>query len=440
MNIKKQKQHPDMKRVNTAAVLLLFLLIMSSCFNENRKTDRQSFFPAKNLEEEGFDVLRLQKIDTFIQSYINRDILPNTVTFVARHGKIVHNNIYGWKDKEAGITLQKTDIFRLASQTKAITSVALLILYERGYFLLDDPLSKYIPEFKNPQVLVSLNLKDTTWTSRPAKSEILIRQLLNHTSGLTQGIRPDYPIYKKYGIMDARATEGMTLKRLIPVLARLPLVHDPGEDFSYGLSTDVIGYLIEVLSGKDLNSFLKSEIFDQLGMIDTYFYLPDGKKDRLVKLYEKPFADSALKPCHLRNMDRFPVEGPATYFSGAGGLCGTIEDYARFCQMLLNGGEFNGKRIISRKTIEMMTRNQIGDLQIWNGDKFGFGFEIMGNGSLQNLLGSAGSYRWAGMYSTDYMIDPLEDLIILTFTNVYPNVHFDEFTQRFRNIVYQALK
>jgi len=429
-----------MKKINTTAVLLLFPLVMSSCFHENRKTDRQSFFPAKNLEEDGFDASRLQRINTFIQSYINRDILPNTITFVARHGKIVHNNIYGWKDKEAGITLQKTDIFRLASQSKAITTVALLILYERGYFLLDDPLSKYIPEFKNPQVLESLSLKDTTWTSRPAKSEILIRQLLNHTSGITQGVRPDYPVYKKYGIMDARATEGMTLKKMIPVLARLPLVHDPGEGFAYGLSTDVIGYLIEVLSGKDLNTFLKSEILDPLGMCDTYFYLPDEKKERLVKLYEKPYADSILKPCHIKEMDRYPVEGPSTYYSGAGGLCGTIEDYARFCQMLLNGGEFNGNKIISRKTVELMTRIHPGDFTIWNGDKFGYGFEIIGDGNLQNLLGSAGSFRWAGMYSTDYLIDPEEDLILLTFTNVYGNVYFDEFTHKFRNLVYQALE
>jgi CubicO group peptidase (beta-lactamase class C family) len=428
-----------MKNTNSLIRLLLILFLLNSCNAHQQNADRQSFTSARNFEEVSFDASCLQRIDTFIQSYIDRNILPNTVTFVARQGKIVHNNIYGWKDKEAGTKLQKTDIFRLASQTKAITTVALLILYERGYFLLDEPLSKYIPEFKNPQVLVSLNIKDTTWTSRPAKSKILIRQLLNHTSGITQGIRPDYPIYKKYGIMDARSTEGMTLKNIMPVLAKLPLVHDPGESFTYGLSTDVMGYLIEVLSGKDLNTFLKSEIFDPLGMNDTYFYLPDEKKDRLVKLYEKPFANSTLKPCSIRSMDRFPVEGPSTYYSGAGGLCGTIEDYARFCQMLLNGGKFNGKRIISRKTIEMMTRNQIGDLTIWNGDKFGFGFEIMGNGSLQNLLGSAGSYRWAGMYSTDYMIDPKEDMIILTFTNVYPNVYFDEFTQRFRNLVYQAI-
>jgi CubicO group peptidase (beta-lactamase class C family) len=240
--------------------------------------------------------------------------------------------------------------------------------------------------------------------------------------------------------MDARATEGMTLKKMIPVLARLPLVHDPGEGFAYGLSTDVIGYLIEVLSGKDLNTFLKSEILDPLGMCDTYFYLPDEKKERLVKLYERPYADSILKPCHIKEMDRYPVEGPSTYYSGAGGLCGTIEDYARFCQMLLNGGEFNGNKIISRKTVELMTRIHPGDFTIWNGDKFGYGFEIIGDGNLQNLLGSAGSFRWAGMYSTDYLIDPEEDLIILTFTNVYSNVYFDEFTHKFRNLVYQALE
>jgi CubicO group peptidase (beta-lactamase class C family) len=429
-----------MKTAISLTCLWLFPLLLNNCSSEKQDAIRQSFVPAKNLEEAGFDASRLQRVDTFIQSCIDRNILPNTVTFIARHGKIVQNNVYGWKDKEAGIKLQKSDIFRLASQTKAITTVALMILYERGYFLLDDPVSDYIPEFKNPQVLESLNLRDTTWTSRPAKSEILIRQLLNHTSGITQGVRPDYPIYKKYGLMDARNTDGMTLKKLIPVLARLPLVHDPGEGFTYGLSTDVIGYLIEILSGKDLNTFLTTEVFNPLGMNDTYFYLPDDKKDRLVKLYEKPYTDSTLRPCHLKEMERYPVEGPSTYYSGAGGLCGTIEDYARFCQMMLNGGEFNGKRILSRKTVELMTRIHPGDFTIWSGDKFGYGFEIIGDGNLKNLLGSSGSFRWAGMYSTDYLIDREEDLIILTFTNVYNNVFFDEFTHKFKNLVYQALE
>jgi len=429
-----------MKKIVALITQLLFLLLFIGCINEENGNKPQMFSPVSNYEDAGFDANRLQRIDTLLEYYIQNNILPNALTFVARHGKIVHNNVYGWKNKESKEILQKTDIFRLASQTKAITSAGLLILYERGYFLLDDPLSKYIPEFKNPQVLVILDLKDTSWTSRPAKSEILIRQLLNHTSGITQGIRPDYPIYKKCGIMDARSTEGMTLKKLIPVLAKLPLVHDPGESFTYGLSTDVIGYLIEVLTGKDLYTFLKSEIFDPLGMQDTYFYLPDEKANRLVKLYEKPYEDSTLRPSQVKSLDEFPVTGSRTYFSGAGGLCSTIEDYAKFCQMLLNGGEFNGTRIISRKTIEMMTRNQIGDLQIWNGDKFGYGFEIMGDEGLQGILGSIGSYRWAGMYSTDYMIDPKEDIILLFFTNVYPNVYNDPVTHRFRNLVYQALE
>jgi CubicO group peptidase (beta-lactamase class C family) len=426
-----------MKTLNSLFNLLLTLILLISCNTHQQNDDRQSFINLEDVNTIGFNETRLQRIDSVLKSYVDGNILPNALTFVARHGKIVHNNVYGWKDKEGGIMLQKSDIFRLASQTKAITSVGLLILYERGYFLLDDPLSKYIAEFKNPQVLVHLDLKDTSWTSRSAKSEILIRQLLNHTSGITQGIRPDYPIYKKCGIMNARSTQGMTLKKLIPVLAKLPLVHDPGENFTYGLSTDVIGYLIEVLSGKDLYTFLKSEIFDPLGMKDTYFFLPDENKDRLVKLYEKPYVDNILKPSPMKNLF---LEGSKTYYSGAGGLCSTIEDYARFCQMLLNGGEFNGKRILSRKTIEMMTRNQIDDLQIWNGDKFGYGFEIMGENGLQNILGSIGSYRWAGMYSTDYMIDPKEDLILLFFTNVYPNVFNDEVAHRFRILVYQALK
>jgi CubicO group peptidase (beta-lactamase class C family) len=341
-----------MKTTNFLCVLFIAMFLTTNCINQNQRSDHQSFIMAKNPEEVGFDASRLQRIDTFIQSYFDRNILPNAITFVACHGKIIHNKAYGWRDKEAGIKLQKNDIFRFASQTKAITSVALMILLEKGYFLLDDTLSKYIPEFRNPRVLVSLNLKDTSWISRPAKSEILIRQLLNHTSGLTQGIRPDYPIYDKYGIMDSRKN-GKTLKEMIPVLAKLPLVHDPGEGFTYGFSTDVIGYLIEVLSGKDLYTFLKSEIFDPLEMNDTYFYLPDDKKDRLVRLYEKTHTDSILKLSHFTEMDHFPVDGPRSYYSGAGGLCGTIGDYARFCQMLLNGGNSTGKESLAEKPLNL---------------------------------------------------------------------------------------
>jgi CubicO group peptidase (beta-lactamase class C family) len=412
----------------------VLLVLMCSC-NQNRYDEKpQSFKYATSPGKVDFDANRLQRIDTFLQSYIDRDILPNAITFVARHGKIVHHKTYGWKDKEAGLTVQKDDIFRLASQTKAITTVALLTLFEKGYFLMDDPVSKFIPEFKNPQVLVKLNEKDTSWIARPAKSEILIRHLLNHTSGISSPIRPVNLIYAKYNIPGNKSE--VTLKEVIPILAKLPLAHDPGEGFTYGLSTDVAGYLIEVISGKNLDVFLKEELFEPLGMENTFFNIPSDKKDKLVKLYEKPYREDTLKPSSWQQNTN-----TVKYFSGAGGLYGTIEDYASFCQMLLNGGEFNGKKILSRKTIEMMTQNQIADLQLWNGDKFGYGFEIIGDEVLKDILGSEGSFRWAGMYSTDYLIDPKEDIILLLFTNVYPFYdHVDVMYYSFRNLVYQALE
>ena len=415
------------------SLAVLLLLTVMSC-NRNEHTNHpQSFRNGTDPSDAGFDAVRLQRIDTFLQSWVDQGILPNAVTFVARHGEIVHNRTFGWRDREAGIALQKDDIFRLASQTKAITTVALMTLFEKGYFLMDDPVSKFIPEFKNPQVLVKLNEKDTTWEARPAKSEILIRHLLCHTSGISSPIRPVNLIYARYNI-PGNKTE-VTLKDVIPVLATLPLSHDPGEGFTYGLSTDVTGYLIEVLSGKDLDIFLKTELFEPLGMENTFFNIPPDKQDRLVRLYEKASRDSTLK-LSTRQYDGKTVR----YYSGAGGLYGTIEDYARFCQMLLNGGTFNGHKILSRKTIEMMTRNQIGDLQLWNGDKFGYGFEIIGDEVLKDILGSEGSFRWAGMYSTDYLIDPGEDLILLLCTNVYPFMdHVDVMYYTNRNLVYQAL-
>ncbi len=422
------------------AAVLLFVFLQSCNKGENGFKNR-IFQVVSSPEEVGFDATRLQRIDTFFQTYVDKGILPNGISFVAKDGKIVHFKAYGWRDREAGIVLKKDDIFRLASQTKAITTVGLMILLEKGLLGLDEPVSKYIPEFANPQVLVSLNEKDTSWTSRPSRSEILIRHLLNHTSGIGEyfyGIngenpRTRNPIYEKYGVPGDRS--GATLKEVIPKLAKLPLLHEPGAAWTYGLSTDVVGCLIEIISGKSLDDYLRAEVFDPLGMNDTYFNIPDAKKDRLVKLYKKQRYDS---PLSLSEWGQKAID--VTYFSGAGGLYGTIEDYAKFCQMLLNQGNYNGAYIVSRKSVEIMSRNQIDNLEIWNGDKFGYGFEIFTEKGLKDYLGTAGSFRWAGMFSTDYLIDPTENLIYVNFTNIYPNAYVDDVYYKYRNLVYQALK
>jgi CubicO group peptidase (beta-lactamase class C family) len=230
------------------------------------------------------------------------------------------------------------------------------------------------------------------------------------------------------------------LKDLASKLATLPLMHEPGEQFTYGVNTDLVGYLIEVISGEPLDQYFRRHILDPLGMDETWFYLPDDLKSRLVPLYEKKSADAALQLSNNEANRDYPVAGAQTYFSGGAGLIGPIEDYAKFCQMLLNGGTFNGVRLLSPLTIELMTRNQIGELDVWDrGDKFGLGFQLITEKSLSSQPGSITAFKWGGMYATDYFIDPENELIFLCYTNVHPFYYYDELFQRFRILTYQAL-
>jgi CubicO group peptidase (beta-lactamase class C family) len=414
------------------------ILILAACTSRNPHDSdgRHIYYIRAKPESAGFSSARLARLDTFLQHAIDRGDIPNAVTFIARKGKIVHYKAFGFRNIEKKIPLKTNDIFRIASQSKAITSVGLMTLYEEGKFGLDEPVSNYITAFKNPGVMETFNPADSSYTARPAKSEITIRQLLNHTAGYPY----DHPVYIKAGIPMLNSTDNITLEEVVNRLATLPLVHDPGEAFTYGLHTDIVGRLIEVISGKPLDVFLKERIFDPLGMKDTYFYLPDDKKERLVTLYEKPTINSKLAVSDNKTNQDFPVAGHKAYFSGGAGLVGTIEDYGRFCMMLLNGGEFNGQRILGRKTIEMMTTNQIGDLNVWSsGDKFGLGFEIVTEKGTAMIPGSVGSFKWGGIYSTDYLIDPAEDMVCLVYTNSFPNA-FWQFTQLYRPLIYQALE
>jgi CubicO group peptidase (beta-lactamase class C family) len=418
--------------------LLLLMPILVTCTSKNTHDveGKRLYYVSARPESVGFSSGRLARLDTFLQQAIDRGDIPNAVTFIARKGKVIHYRAYGFRNIEEKIPLKTSDIFRIASQSKAVTTVALMTLYEEGKFGLEEPVSNYIPAFKNPRVIETFNPKDSSYTTRPAKSEISIRQLLDHTAGYPY----NHPVYVKAGIPMLNCTDNITIEEVVNKLASLPLVQDPGTAFVYGLHTDIIGRLIEVLSGKPLDVFIRERIFDPLGMKDSYFYLPDDKKDRLVTLYEKPTFESKLAVSANETNQNFPVSGYKRYFSGGAGLVGTIEDYGRFCLMLLNGGEFNGQRILGKKTIEMMTTNQIGDLNVWeSGDKFGLGFEIITPQGAAMIPGSVGSFKWGGIYSTEYLIDPKEDMVCLVYTNVFPNA-FWQFTQLYRPIVYQALE
>ncbi|TSA34834.1 MAG: class A beta-lactamase-related serine hydrolase [Porphyromonadaceae bacterium] len=421
----------------TACLFIGFLVL--SCRNTaDQSTTSKEFVYDASPESAGFSSERLARIDTLLNDYISKGIFPNSATFVARHGKVVHYKAHGWKDIENKEPLELNNIFRIASQTKALTTVGLMMLYEKGKFLLDDPISKYIPEFKNPQVLVKFNASDSSYTSRPAKREITIRHLLCHTSGI------DFPdaLSEKAGIHVSNAMvplDPVTVGEVIKKTAKLPLNHDPGEGWIYtGSNTNAIGYLIEILSGQPLDEYLRKELFEPLEMHDSYFYLPAEKASRLVTLYSNDSLTGALYVCKNVSDQTYPVAGPKTYFKGSSGVVGTILDYANFCKMLMNGGSFNGKQLLGRKTIDLMRTNQIGDFEVWDRQsKFGLGFELITEKGTALCPGSVGSFDWGGAFTTWYLMDPSEDLIMLIYINIEP-MNFDVF-ERFKILVYQAL-
>lgn len=363
----------------------------------------------------GVSAERLARIDAICRKAVADGDIPGVVALVARHGKIVFHQAYGLADAQANRPLDRDDIFRIASQSKAITATAVMMLWEEGRFQLDEPIAKFIPEFRDMQVLKTYHEADGTWTGEPARQPITIRHLLTHTSGLGYGaIDGDErfrKIYAKAGIIDAFTTERVTIEENVKRLAKLPLHHHPGEKFTYSEGLDVLGYFIEVVSGQPFDVFLRQRLFEPLGMVDTGFYLPAEKAGRLVPVQKPENGKWVRQPATFYDPD-YPIKGAKTFFSGGGGLCSTAKDYATFLQMYLNGGELGGVRILSRTTIETMMRNQVGDL--WGGgDKYyGLAFGVLTEkGQAKGGEGSPGTFDWGGYFNTQYFADPKEDLI-----------------------------
>lgn len=408
----------------------IFVLLSITVFS-------QAFTNASKPEDAGMSAARLSKIDKLIEEHIGNKWIPGAVVFIARNGKIVYHKAYGSSDVENKTALKKDNIFRIASQSKAITALAAMILFEDGKFGLDDPLSRYIPEFKSPKVLVNVNWRDTSFTTVPAKSEITIRQLFTHTSGLgypsigTQELRA---IYAKHGVPSGIGNHTGVLADKMKILGGLPLRHNPGEDYTYGLNYDVLGYLVEVLSGMPFDQFLKTRVFQPLGMNDTYFYLPKEKRNRLVYLYDMRDGMAKVSGKIQDNVDPQYPALDGTYFSGGAGLNSTAEDYAKFLQMFLNKGEYNGVRILSRKTVELMLTQQLPTLP--NQVGLGFGLETEKN-DYQGIV-SLGTFSWGGAYNTNYWADPKEKLVGVIYMNTHGGVN-RETAAKFRILTYQAI-
>lgn len=404
----------------------------------------QSFKVAGN-DNSGFSKERLQTLDERLQTWVEDPRLNGCVALVIHKGQIVYHKAFGYNDPGKKQPIQVDDIYRIASQTKAITSTAVMMLYEEGKFLLDDPVGKYIPEFRNPVVLQSFNEKDSSYTTVPAKSAITIRQLLTHTSGIGYaqiGSKEANAIYAKAGVLAGIGVEkGRLLETDMKKLGKLPLMHHPGEKFTYGLNTDVLGYLVEVVSGMSLDEFFHKRIFTPLGMEDTYFYVPAAKHKRVVNLYEENEGKVSVSAPVVEQNGKFLTEYPksaGTYFSGGAGLSSTALDYAKFLQVFLNGGTFNGIRLLSPNTIRMMTMNQIGDIDI-GANKFGLGFGITTEKGSALLPTPEGVFDWGGAFSTSYWVDPKEQLIGIFYRQLWKST-IGDIGNKYKVMVYAALE
>jgi len=416
------------------------LLLVLTLLAPNLAAQSGSPFPtAPRSASTGFSAAGLARIDSMINDLVGREEIPGAVVFISRNGNLVMHKAYGFSDLGTKELLHRDAIFRIASQSKAITTLAVMMLWEEGRFQLDDPISRYIPEFAKPKVLTKFNASDTTWETEPAGREITIRQLLTHTSGIDYaaiGSEEFQAIYAKAGVPSGIGNDHNRIGEKMRILAGLPLKHRPGERFTYSLGLDALGYFVEVISGMPFDQFLRKRIFDPLGMRDTWFYLPEEQASRLVALHDGN--DGTLVPRHDAVFDGADPDFPklrGTYFSGGAGLSSTVEDYARFLQLFLNKGEFSGVRLLSPKTVEMMLTDQLPSLPVEMG--LGFGLETAAN-DYQSPK-SLGSFSWGGAFNTTYWADPVEGVIGQIYTNLYNTQHRD-LGARFTVLAYAAME
>ena len=390
-------------------------------------------------ENQGVSSERLDRIDFYLNKAIKDNQIPGAVALIRRNNKIIYNKAFGYSDVENKIMYSTDDVFRIASMTKAVTSLAVLMLWEEGEFNLDDPIEKYIPEFKDLKVLTDFNETDSTYLSKPAENKISIRHLLTHTSGIGYGVHDEdarfKAIYKKQGIVDLFTTDSIDIESNVKKLAQLPLHHEPGEAFTYGESLDVLGYFIEVISQKSLDVFFKERIFDPLEMNDTYFYLPTTHQDRLVPVqtkkdgfwtkYQGDFYDT-----------NYPVKGAKTFLSGGAGLSSTTADYSNFLQMFLNKGSFNDKQILGKKTVELVYVNQNSHIP---DSSIGLAFGLISEKD-QDLggKGSMGTITWGGYFNTFYFADPVENIIGILYKQTR-EIEEEKTNIEFSTLLFQSL-
>lgn len=409
-------------------------------FLTHRRSDRLiGKLPTVKPEEVGLSSAKLERITSAVGAFIDRKEIAGAVTVVARRGRVVYAKASGRMDLEAAKDMKLDTIFRIYSMTKPITSVAAMILHEEGKFQLDDAVSKYLPEFKGLKVYKSQN--GDRLELEPPKREMTVRDLLRHTSGLTYGFVGNTAVdrmYRRAGVLGS----GGSLKDMAGKLRELPLLYHPGTKWNYSVSVDVLGYLVEVLSGKPLDEFFEERIFRPLGMKDTGFHVPESELERFAANYG-PGGDSGLRVIDAPATSRYAK--PATFFSGGGGLVSTAEDYLRFCQMLVNGGELGGTRILRRETVEDMTSNHLPEDLIpiavgpagRPGIGFGLGFSVRVSATSDAPWAPVGEYGWGGAASTHFWVSPRDELVVVALSQYMP--FSDRLQKAIKPIVYGAM-
>jgi len=409
--------------------ILLTLVAASSAVGQE--------LPRAQPEALGMSSARLAHIDSVMQRLVDSSRVAGVSVLVLRDGKVVKSGVYGWSDREARRPMQGDALFRIASQTKAITSVAVMMLVEEGKLQLGDPVDRFVPSFAHMKVA-------TDTGDVPRRRAIYIGDLLTHSAGLSYGT--DARVRARYeaaGLGPAAGRGWYFADKAEPIcttidrLGTLPLVAQPGERFVYGYSTDVLGCVIERVSGMPLDVFFRERIFKQLNMEDSYFYVPTAQASRLAAVYSASATGLQRAPNNAVGQGAY-VLGPRASFAGGAGLVSSIQDYARFLQMLLNGGELNGTRLLAPHTVALMTADHLGSVYSVPGNRFGLGFEVLESPALADRYGAPGAFGWGGAYATSYWVDPAERLVALIMTQTLPSGGLDA-ADRFRTIVYSSI-
>lgn len=422
-----------MKTITT----LLILALIYSCGSRTGPEDSNVVLATADPLEYGLDEEETEQIEAHIQWAIDSALISGAVAMIARNDKIIYQKAFGFSDREKSEAMSLDHIFRFASMSKPITSTAVMQLIEQGKLSTDDKLSKFIPEFSEVEVLETFNEKDSSFTSVPIVQEITVHHLLTHTSGIPYAVFHPVAgaIYPRYDFVEAWTKDARTLATNIPKQAKAPLMHQPGAAWTYGTNIDVLGYIIEKVSGMPLDVYFEENIFKPLGMQDTGFYLPDEKADRLVDVWLTPDADENLPDMFVTD---YAVSGAKTYFAGGAGLVGTAGDYLKFATAILNKGRLGDAKILETATVDRMLANQIDTLRLGEGVGFGYGGEVRLEENADGI--NAGQWGWDGYWQTYFRIDPQNDMVMILLTNAYNNPQWDEVLGGYETIVVQAIE